>query len=279
MPKEQRPTIQSPLSLLIKPGALQQPCLPGLPAPVDKSRFSKAKVEYALKRAAGAVRRFVSRDGQPGHMLKTDAPQQNFSSTLAWSDGSDQKVVVSAELRGNIKMHQDGNSLVFQNDEGAVVRYTTSGGALGSASPLRRQVALEKEKDVPWYQKSAEAVGPSGTRIEAMPLLVRSIPERKDTTNGTQRVQFTVSPVGAEDIELQVDVYNDRRGVRGGNPRRISQVLDKKLWVGETILLTGHYHADVMTLKTSEENKTAKQFERRWIRLITVDLPPANPTS
>src|SRR5947209_1291457 len=74
MPKEQRPTIQSPLADLVKPGTLRQEPLPGLErfAPRDTSRFSVKRMAFTLRRGAETIKAVLSRDGSKGHVLKTE---------------------------------------------------------------------------------------------------------------------------------------------------------------------------------------------------------------
>src|SRR5947209_628194 len=89
MAKEQKHTVQSPLSELVKPGTMRQEAIPGLErfAHYDTSRFSIKRITFSLRRRVETVKAVVSRDGIRSHMLKTEHRASGSSSALYWSEG------------------------------------------------------------------------------------------------------------------------------------------------------------------------------------------------
>lgn len=81
MPKEQQHTIASPLSELIKSGTLRQDALFPEFVPRDTSRFSLRRIAFHFRRATTDITRFTTRDGSPGHVLKTQEAAAGSSSS------------------------------------------------------------------------------------------------------------------------------------------------------------------------------------------------------
>jgi hypothetical protein len=244
--------------------------LPGLPFPHDTSRFSVARIAHTLRRGKETIRSFLGRDGARTHRLQTDHKESGSFSALAWSEGNNKTIVVMAQLPGDAQFTTEQNTIVFTTDAGAHIRYHVSGAFTYAPVPFRRDVRKLEEKDVPWYHKSAEAFGANGIRIENTWVTLLDAPARKDTSAGKPRLQFRVKLVEAPDVELPVDVFNDTREKESGDPKRIEHVLFKKLKPGETVLLTGQFHADTF-------DNNGKPYERRWIRCYVVDRLPAPP--
>lgn len=271
MPRhEQKLTVQSPLSLLVKPGAVRQDTLPGLPAPRDTSRLSIPRIGFILRRGVENVKSFRDRFGTRWHTLNTEQKEAGFRSSLSWSEGDNKRVVVTAELTGDVKMTQEGGNIVLTSETGATIKYHHTGASLASPVPLRRQVEQTAQIETPWYLKTAEAVGRLGIRLENIEAEIVTAPAAPGITKNDKPVaRFKLKILGvADEVILDADAYNDRNRERGGNPYRVQQTINKKLQAGDTVLLTGHYHYDKTTF---QNEKGVKPYERRWLRLIVID--------
>ena len=240
--------------------------------PRDTSRFSIARIAFTLRRGKETIKAILTRDRSRGHTLRTDQQISEqkasaSSSSLFWNEGDEKRVVASAELPGEVTMTTEGQSVIFTSPTGAILKYHSSGAFLYSPAPLRREQKAQEESAIPWYHRSAEAVGKEGIRIEHILVRLMDAPRRTDTARGVPVVRFSVALVDAPDVQLPVDVYDEKKGPRT-NRTRIAQVLNKKLQPGDEVLLTGHFHVDRLT---GETEHTAKQRERRWVRLLHLD--------
>jgi hypothetical protein len=272
---EQKLTVQSPLSQLVKPAALRQDTLPGLPSPVDSSPFSMPRLTFMLRRPVESIKAFKDRVGRRWHILKTEQKEVGFSSSLFFAVVDTETVVTTSNtIRGkNIKMTQEGNAVLFTSETGATIKYTGSGASVNTPSPLRRQIEQAAQQDTPWYLKTADAVGRAGLRLENIEAQIIQAPETVGITkNNTPVARFKLRILGTDaPVELTADAYNDKDRERGGNPYRVQQTINKHLQAGDTVLLTGHYHID----RTQFQNETGvKPYERKWIRLLVIDKKP-----
>lgn len=272
MAKEHHVSLQSPLSELIKPGALKQEPLPTLPAPHDTSPISIRRLAFILHRPVAIIQTFKDRIGRRWHSLTTDHKASGFSSSLSFRfvDGK-KEATTTQTIRGEtLSLTQDGTYAVLTNEHGAYIRYNTAGSGAGSHTPARRQRELAAQVDIPWYQKTAEAVGTAGIRVQDIEAEIIDAPDKPGITANSKPVaRFKLKLVDIpEPVELVADVYNDANRDRGGNPYRIQQTLYKKLKAGERVVFTGIYHVDRTLLHTGT---TVKPFERRWVRLMHID--------
>lgn len=160
MPKEQQPTLQSPLAHLVKSGTMRQEPLPGLErfAPRDSSRFSVKRIAFTLRRGTETIKAVLGRDGSQGHFLKTEHQASGSSSTLFWSEGDNKKMVVSAEIPGNATITTENKSVVLTAETGASITYHASGAFAYSPTPLRRERLSKAQADVPWWDKAREVI-------------------------------------------------------------------------------------------------------------------------
>ncbi|MGH2495782.1 MAG: hypothetical protein ACRDIV_13875 [Ktedonobacteraceae bacterium] len=272
---EQKLTVHSPLSLLSKPGAMRQETLSGFPPDRDTSPVSLPRLAFILRRPVASIQSLRDRLGRRVHIIKTELTPSGFSSSLSFRvvDGVKEATAVETIRGETLKLSQDGVYAVLTNEHGAMLRYNTTGAAGGLPTPSRRSVEQAASSDVPWYQKSAEAVGRAGVRLENIEAEIIEAPAGATVTKNDKPVaRFKLRILNTPDpVELAADVYNDRTRDRGGNPYRIQQTLNKKLQAGEKVVITGHFHVDKTTF---QNDKGVKPFERRWVRLLVIDRQP-----
>lgn len=252
MPKEQHHTVASPLSELVKPDTLRQEALFPAFMPRDTSRFSLRRIAFHLRRTAADITRFTSRDGSPGHLLKTqEGTAGSPSSSLAWTEGEKKTLRAQVELPGDLNMQTEPGRLIFISETGATLCYGANGAILYSPTPPRRARLAEEQAALPWYEQSPEVVNKKIIELDA------TVVSKPDFGLATKKnTPYASFPIAIAGTEQQFAVYAYQQGV--------SLVRRRNLKPGDPVHLRASVQIDRQYVAKDET------IERRWLRLFNL---------
>ena len=167
---EQKLTLlQSPLSAWSLSGDAQSTNTPRTSCAADTSRYSPARFAYSQRRETKS-RILLTPAGVRRHDLRSQNVARDGADTVLWVEGDRPKVGIAAQLTGPVKMTTEGDVSIFTAESGASIRVYANGIRVYAPAPLRSDRAREQQADTPWYQRTVEAVGRAGIRIENIPV-------------------------------------------------------------------------------------------------------------
>lgn len=225
----------------------------------NQSRLSIKRIAYTLRRKVTDIKAYTSREGMPGHVLKTQGTDTlSPASTIGWTEGDNKKLYAQAEIPGDITFTVEQGAVVFTAPEsGASIRYFSDGSfqyAASLDSPLSARERLRREqRNLDWWDREPEIMKDEYITETGV---VDAAPDGGAGKKGTPFRHFKLSVPFSETETKAFDVYAYDKG--------IGLVDRRKLQAGDPVRLRAsvQYH---------EQNKVGGGVDRvPWLRLFDV---------